>query len=1359
MALRELQLVLHQPTESRATNRAGSIVTYPANPFGDTPDQPFNYAHAFGNRHVVASVRGNTLTLKEVSLNLDLADNTFEFACADDVELLPFVSLAIYTAPGPAMQLSVVCADTGNQLHYAAFVLKNPVQSIFSRTRTVFRATAPLDAAISELCTSADSCSAMDSFTAITERGEVLSFSRDVGSANAYQQTTIYSAGLTQRFLGSFMRSQLATAQHACVIPHGDITFTVVACANLEIKIFKTTMDDDSAEQVAMLSIEEHVRGILPADQSDTLTVFMDAVKYKTPISYSTTIALYISSPIDSLVLALEFDLDETLSYRDTLTAPPLDVVSMAVSPTAVCVAVAPSKETDPYCAVCALYGDIQAWCPVLKEQYIADALALPDHKTPREVFCEYLFNPRRFSKSCLQAVAENRWSMQLEDHTYERICERLTTSVEWTIQQCGQTVQAQQYRSIEAESWRALLTDCVNMQRELAVGRPDTLTFNAETQSFVLVSEFDVKLLVPTDAVESVHLRGAAENLSTDISAILTPAGVSAQEQQDVVALLKISAEIRELYSPEIHSMFIQRPFQETDALASTILDGTATASDGEEQTDTTRVLMGWLVGIRTLTRSAKYLLDMVMLTPQAGSTPVDSDIKPFCSTLGVSLFARRMNQIALARACLVRDVLVLFHLALRLPDLNVLSSEADAQSLRTTMAKLGVVGSAFGRIAWCHETVVVSPMRMNALEAILFRLIQDRMPNRTIPVALWTVQNFANTTWFIPDAIEPSTSLASLADATSIALGALTSDVEGQANHHSKSASDMDSNGDDGGSQPSTCDALLAERALLTVKPATVAVQYLLLRGVDTGSEIAVSDVFAAFAAYCAGCALLQVGKTQRASKLLRSGFIGMFSAWEDDDAADLRQLWHDTTRRDISAIPSASSFALSYCEECVQLVDNFTPNELSLTPTLNPLKFELLNLLRVIWQTMSSDSTEQHTRVLQLFVRVGCELQAWSEVLMAVLQATHISAAIRDELLRSFVGNLISQGKGAVLLELPLGQARPLVINMTLSFAFEALFYEVVPVDHICAALQALYSLEVAAMDFRAAASHMVTLYFALELQLQRTHRDDIIDTQRNALLSAITALGLVASSPAVGSRDGDIVWVPFSRAIRVPSQEDEQIMETRLIEDATTLSELRFLHASVSVWLEYLHSESTSEVAVVSRPSRKDSVDFLTDAGWFDDAISLASMQSDLPFAEKFKACQQVFRSLALVLASAVGSYDSVLPILARNQQGESQYSSAADQAWQLVRDLLGKFDGADTNYQYTAALYDELCKHGLSTVLDSDWAAFINMDNQACMEAVARVLVNYTSAKGPAKKLLSRLSQCSWVDHTLQSAKV
>ncbi|KAL4622892.1 nuclear pore complex protein Nup160 [Arapaima gigas] len=348
----------------------------------------------------------------------------------------------------------------------------------------------------------------------------------------------------------------------------------------------------------------------------------------------------------------------------------------------------------------------------------------------PRETYLEVLFSPIRFTASAIVKALQiyRRGTERLLDLPWESLRKEVTLAVESEIQNSITEYEFSQeeYRQLQVEFWSKFYACCLQYQEALSI--PLGLHVNPATSMVCLLKKGFVSYLLPCFTVDHLYL-SSDEYLSSEDE---TPVADDPEVGRDVLQLVQCLRMVsmymlgEMAYVMEKALDYLQSPERAAEQVLESLL-----ASDSESIVED---IQNKLQDIRNpINAMAVLLREMDLETDSeldgtiAAGHPLNvrmSLSQLYGSNISVSVVCQAACQIAMTRAVLCRDLLILEQLYLRLGDNVFLGGGAQMLQLQQDLIpRTSHLLCSYHVLKWASQCLS-APIPLNTLDANLQHL-----------------------------------------------------------------------------------------------------------------------------------------------------------------------------------------------------------------------------------------------------------------------------------------------------------------------------------------------------------------------------------------------------------------------------------------------------------------------------------------------------------------------------------------------------------------------------------------------------------------------------------------------------------
>lgn len=429
-----------------------------------------------------------------------------------------------------------------------------------------------------------------------------------------------------------------------------------------------------------------------------------------------------------------------------TVYAPEFDLIDFAVTPSGYLVALWTNPDGLPVLRYTCFNSDLggmdsrTGWSNVYLEEPLDADFSPPENTQydPRQAYLHQIFYPGRFSMQTLaKTVSIYRRSLDLagsltdESMSMEKLKEEVCSAVENEIRnQISEfEITDEEHIAISHASWSKFYS-CAIQYHEAGL-KPMGLVCDERTGLLSIVKKSGHSFIRPVDAIEHLVLTGGGVDTSGPELFYDTPilCGDPALAQ-DVINLMRAISLVGSLVTPGLADEFshaLQRLVSPDIVARKLVMEILTDESDGEVATapNFTQELSTRLQQVGDIPRALEVLLMSLELDRGIVSHSdlsngkvfdIDDDEsdgieKIFASPMGVSVIAESLNQMAVARFELSRDLIVLQLLMLQcnLPDGL---SPSSAELIHSTYLPRSVVmAHSYFVLVWVTETTSTTP------------------------------------------------------------------------------------------------------------------------------------------------------------------------------------------------------------------------------------------------------------------------------------------------------------------------------------------------------------------------------------------------------------------------------------------------------------------------------------------------------------------------------------------------------------------------------------------------------------------------------------------------------------------------
>uniref|UniRef100_A0AAR2KR61 Nucleoporin 160 n=1 Tax=Pygocentrus nattereri TaxID=42514 RepID=A0AAR2KR61_PYGNA len=300
----------------------------------------------------------------------------------------------------------------------------------------------------------------------------------------------------------------------------------------------------------------------------------------------------------------------------------------------------------------------------------------------PRETYLDVLFSPLRFTAEAIVKALQiyKRGTERFVDVPWDALKKEVTLAVENELQSSVTEFEFSQedYRMLQVEFWSKFYACCLQYQEALST--PLALHINQATAMVCLLKKGFVSFLLPCFAVDHLYL-------SSDLFLCVSPpmfvwsdSDLSRDVLQMVQCLRMVSDCVQGEMACEMEKALelLLSPERAAEQVLENML-----ANDSEnvieDITNKLQDVRNPLAAMGALLRELDLETDM-----ETGPETTAPLSQLYGSTVAVSVVCQAVCQVALTRALLCRDLLILQHLYLRLGDNMLLAGSAQSLQLQ---------------------------------------------------------------------------------------------------------------------------------------------------------------------------------------------------------------------------------------------------------------------------------------------------------------------------------------------------------------------------------------------------------------------------------------------------------------------------------------------------------------------------------------------------------------------------------------------------------------------------------------------------------------------------------------------------
>ncbi|KAL7862786.1 hypothetical protein SRHO_G00117700 [Serrasalmus rhombeus] len=312
----------------------------------------------------------------------------------------------------------------------------------------------------------------------------------------------------------------------------------------------------------------------------------------------------------------------------------------------------------------------------------------------PRETYLDVLFSPLRFTAEAIVKALQiyKRGTERFVDVPWDALKKEVTLAVENELQSSVTEFEFSQedYRMLQVEFWSKFYACCLQYQEALST--PLALHINQATAMVCLLKKGFVSFLLPCFAVDHLYL-SADEYLSSEEE---TPVSEGDSDlSRDVLQMVQCLRMVSDCVQGEM-ACEMEKALElllSPERAAEQVLENML-ANDSEnvieDITNKLQDVRNPLAAMGALLRELDLETDMET-GPEATAPPAGQSLNVrislsqlYGSTVAVSVVCQAVCQVALTRALLCRDLLILQHLYLRLGDHMLLAGSAQSLQLQ---------------------------------------------------------------------------------------------------------------------------------------------------------------------------------------------------------------------------------------------------------------------------------------------------------------------------------------------------------------------------------------------------------------------------------------------------------------------------------------------------------------------------------------------------------------------------------------------------------------------------------------------------------------------------------------------------
>uniref|UniRef100_A0A3B1IPV2 Nucleoporin 160 n=1 Tax=Astyanax mexicanus TaxID=7994 RepID=A0A3B1IPV2_ASTMX len=333
-------------------------------------------------------------------------------------------------------------------------------------------------------------------------------------------------------------------------------------------------------------------------------------------------------------------------------------------------------------------------WNQVFVQPPPEEEVNIGPEQDPRETYLDVLFSPLRFTAEAIVKALQiyKRGTDRFVDVTWNELKMEVTLAVENELQSSVTEFEFSQedYRMLQMEFWSKFYACCLQYQEALST--PLALHINQATSMVCLLKKGFVSFLLPCFAVDHLYL-SADEYLTSEEE---TPVAEGDPDLgSDILKLVQCLRMVSDCVQGEM-AFEMEKALElllSPERAAEQVLESLlANDSDNviEDITNKLQNVGNPLAAMAALLRELDLETDVEM-GPEPTAPPAGQSLSVrislsqlYGSSVAVSVICQAVCQMALTRALLCRDLLILQHLYLRLGDNMLLAGSAQSLQLQ---------------------------------------------------------------------------------------------------------------------------------------------------------------------------------------------------------------------------------------------------------------------------------------------------------------------------------------------------------------------------------------------------------------------------------------------------------------------------------------------------------------------------------------------------------------------------------------------------------------------------------------------------------------------------------------------------
>ncbi|XP_066505753.1 nuclear pore complex protein Nup160 isoform X2 [Hoplias malabaricus] len=356
-----------------------------------------------------------------------------------------------------------------------------------------------------------------------------------------------------------------------------------------------------------------------------------------------------------------------------------------------------------------------------------------PD-QDPRETYLDVLFSPLHFSAEAIVKALQiyKRGTERLVDVPWDALKKEVTLAVENELQSSVTEFEFSQedYRMLQVEFWSKFYACCLQYQEALST--PLALHYNQATAMVCLLKKGSVSFLLPSFAVDHLYLT-ADEYLFSEEE---TPVAEGDPDlSSDILQLVQCLRMLSDCVQGEM-ACEMERALElllSPERAAEQVLENLLANDRDSVMEDITNKLQDVrnpLAAMSALLRELDLETDMET-GPEATAPPAGQSLSVrlslsqlYGSSVAVSVICQAVSQMAMTRALMCRDLLILQHLYLRLGDTILLAGSAQSLQLQQDLIpRCSLLLCCYYLLKQLSHTLA-SPVPLDTLDANLQHL-----------------------------------------------------------------------------------------------------------------------------------------------------------------------------------------------------------------------------------------------------------------------------------------------------------------------------------------------------------------------------------------------------------------------------------------------------------------------------------------------------------------------------------------------------------------------------------------------------------------------------------------------------------